>query len=66
LETNEVLLAVESGDSIGDESWIVIWLAQDDEELTNIADDGFVSVVELEPHDVLVVINPLLPKIKLR
>lgn len=64
METNDVRLAVESGDSIGDESCTRPWLAQgnDDGLTTNIAEDGLVSVVEPEPHELLAVLNPL-PKI---
>lgn len=62
MDTNDVRLAVESGDSIGDESWTWPWLVDDNNGLTNIAEDGFVSVVEPEPHEVLAVLNPL-PKI---
>jgi len=59
LETNDVRLAVESGDSMGEESCIGAWLEQDNNGLTKTAEDGFVSVVEPEPHDVLAVWNPL-------
>lgn len=62
METNEVRLAVESGDSTGDESWVGT-LVQDNNGFTNIAEDGLVSVVEPEPQEVLAVLNPL-PKIR--
>lgn len=52
-------MAVESGDSMGDESRIRAWLVQDNNGLTNIAEDGLVSVVEPDPQEVLAVLNPL-------
>lgn len=58
METNDVRLAVESGESIGDGSRTGQRLLQEDNGLTNIADDGLVSVVEPEPQEVLV-LNPL-------
>jgi hypothetical protein len=44
---------------MGDESWIGAWFEQDNNGLTNIAEDGLVSVVEPEPQEVLAVLNPL-------
>lgn len=44
---------------MGDESWIGAWLVQDNNGLTNMAEDGLVSVVEPEPQEVLAVLNPL-------
>lgn len=46
-------MAVESGDSTGDNSRTGTLALHGNNGLNNMADDGFVSVVDVDPQDVL-------------